>query len=231
MYKKSAKAVVSAVRMLFTSPRTLLLMIAVYVGLLVAVYLFVSTREATISQLVLTLAVVIAAPVLFFVLQAAGVSYTSGSTSLRKMATDGLKLILVSLPVIALTVLAVYGLNKVQSHMTTATTLRHLLIGVVAPLLTIQLWIAVGSGGLRGVVKSLRRVLSGTFAAPSVFVYACGFLIFAVVPYILLNKIVSIQRDWLEFLVFVVRLALSAILILLGWITTIGAISILNRRS
>ena len=58
-------------------------MLGAYAGLLTVVYLFVSTREATIPQLVLTLAVVVAAPVLFFVLQAISVSYTNGPISKR----------------------------------------------------------------------------------------------------------------------------------------------------
>jgi hypothetical protein len=226
MYRESVKAMFSAVRLLFKSPRTLLLMVAGYGGLILAGYLFVSTREATIVQLIITVAVVVAAPGLFFVLQAAGVSYTSGPTSVRKLGMDGLKLTVVSLPLIALTIVGVYGLNKVQSHVTTATTLRYLLVGVIAPLLAIQVWIAVSKGGFRGLAKGLRSV----FAPHSMFVYACGFLIFAVVPYFLLNKTFAIERDWLEFSVLLLRLAVSAALILLGWITTIGALAILNCR-
>src|SRR5262245_42465743 len=122
MYVKSFKAMFSAVRLLLSRPRVLALMIAAYAGLLAAVYLFVSTREATISQLILTLIVVVAAPALFFVLQAVGVSYSDGSTSGRKVILDGLKFIAVSLPLIALTVVAFRSLGKVQSHLTTATT-------------------------------------------------------------------------------------------------------------
>ena len=62
------------------------------------------------------------------------------------------------------------------------------------------------------------------------FVYALGFLIFAVVPYLLLQKTFSIQRSWLEVSVLLVRLALSALLILLGWVTTVGALSILSAK-
>ena len=55
MYRKSASAVFSAVRMLFRSWTTLPLVMAVFAALLLAVYLFVSTREATVAQLVLTI--------------------------------------------------------------------------------------------------------------------------------------------------------------------------------
>ena len=231
MFIKPIKAIFSAVLMLFRNWRASVMMVAAYVGLITAVYLFVVTREATIFQLVLTLVAVITAPALFFVLQAVSVRYADGPGSrslVRKVLVDGAKLIVVSLPVIGLAVAGVYGLNKLQSHATTATTLRYLLIGVVAPLLAIQLWVATSDGGLRRLLKSLRSVLRKTFAPQSVFVYACGFLIFAVAPYFLLYKSVSIQRPWLDLSVMIVRLAASAVLILVGWVTTVGALSILD---
>src|SRR5215210_5528538 len=133
MYTKSFSAMFSAVRLLFKSRRVLLLLLLVWAGLLTAIYLFASTREATIAQLVLTLVVVIAAPALFFVLQAVSVTYADGSVSggrMKKLVTDCLRLIVVILPVVFITLLAVYGLNKVQTYPTLATMLRYLLIGV-----------------------------------------------------------------------------------------------------
>jgi hypothetical protein len=224
----------SAVRLLFKSRRALSILLLAWAGLLTAIYLFASTREATIFQLLLTLVVVIAAPALFFVLQAVSVTYADGQvpgSRVRKIGIDCLKLLVVSLPVLAITLLAVYGLNKIQTHLTLATTLRYLLIGVVAPMLAIQLWIVTTKSGLRSLVKELRGVLSKTFAPQSVFVYGCGFLIFAVVPFLLLQIGASTELPWLELSVLVVRLVASAILILLGWVTTVGALSILSRTN
>lgn len=232
MYIKSFGAMFSAIRVLFKSPRVLLMLVLAWAGLLTAVYVFASTREATIFQLVLTLVAVIAAPALFFVLQAVSVTYAGGAVSgsrLKKLSIDCLKLLVVSLPVLGLTLLAVYGLNKVQTHVTLITTLRYLLIFVVAPMLAIQLWIATTNSDLRSLVRSLRSVVSKTFAPQSVFVYGCGFLIFAVVPFALLHIWPAIERPWLELSVLVVRMTASALLILLGWVTTVGAISILSR--
>jgi hypothetical protein len=231
MYSKSFGAIFSAARLLFKGRRALGLMLASYAGLLAAVYLFVSTREATIFQLSLTLIVVFAAPALFFVFQTLTVSYPRGSVSGRKVTIDCLKLMVVSLPVIALTLLAVYGLSKLQSHLTVATTARYLVLAVIAPLLTIQLWIATSNSGLKSLLRSLRKVATETFAPGSVFVYACGFLIFAVGPYLLLLTTMPIQRPWLELSVLILRLSLSATLIFLGWATTVGALSILSRAS
>ena len=220
MYSSSITAIVSAVRVLFSNRRSLLLMLLVYTGLLAAIYLFVSTREATISQLLLTFITVIVAPALFFVLQAAIVTHGPG------LVKTSLKLLAVTAPVIALTVVAIYGLSKVQTHPTIVTTVRYLLLAVVVPLLIVQLWIAVSNGG----IKSVRSVLPRAFAPQSMFVYACGFLIFAVVPYLLLQKTMPNPRPWVEMSLLVARLALSALLILLGWVTTVSALSVLNAR-
>ena len=219
MYSKSINAIVCAVRSLFSNRRSLLLIVAVYTGLLAAIYLFVSTREATISQLLLTLITVIAAPALFFVLQAIIVGPTS-----RNLMKNSLKLIVVSVPVIALTLVAVYGLNKLETHPTIVTTVRYLLLAVTGPLLVVQLWITV-SNGMR-----LRNVLTRTFAPQSVFVYAIGFLIFAVAPYLLLHKTLTLQRPWFELSLMIVRLTVSALLILFGWVLTVRALSILSVR-
>lgn len=248
MYQKSASAVFSAARMLFRSWTTLPLLLAVYGALLLALYLFVSTREATIWQLVLTFTVMFAAPLLFFLLQAASVNYAAGPSAsglLRKTLHDSLKLIAVSLPVIALTLLALYAVGKLQGRigidpntlqptspntLTTLTVIRYLLIGVVAPLVTIQLWIATSARGLRGVRHGLRETLAGAFAPQSVFVFAFGFLIFAVAPYFLLAQIIPVERAWLEVSLFTARIAISALLVLLGWVVTVGALSILSTR-
>ena len=247
MYLKSASAVWSAVRMLFKSWTTLPLMLVLYAALLLVVYLFISTREATIPQLVLTFTVMFAAPLLFFLLQAASVNYASRPASLlRKALRDCLKFIAVSLPVIGLTMLAIYGIGKLQGRltidpntlqpsspnaMTTLIVLRYLLIAVIAPLVTIQLWIASSTRGLREVIRSLRQTLIGAFAPEAVLVFAFGFLIFAVAPYFLLTQVIPVQRTWLEVSVFTARVVVSALLLLIGWVVTIGALSILSTRT
>lgn len=246
MYRKSASAIFSAVRMLFSKWTTLPLMLAVYGALLLAIYLFISTREATVSQLVLTFAVMFAAPLLFFLLQATSVNYATGSAAVslwRKALRDCLKFIAVSLPVILVTLLAVYLVGKLQgglttdadtsssNTLTTLTVVRYLLMGVIAPLVTIQLWIATSTRGLRKLTRGLRETIAGAFAPQAVLVFAFGFLIFAVAPYFLLTQIIPVERPWLEVSVFTARVVVSALLVLLGWVVTIGALSILSMRS
>ena len=227
MYLKSFATFWTAARSLLMNRRALLLILLTYAALLVAIWLFITTREATIAQLIMTFAVIVAAPALFFLLQALSVNYTSGATA-RRLATGTLKVIVVTLPVIAMTSVAVYGLSKFQSHPTIVTTVRYLLMAVVAPLLAIHFSVA-SSMGLRALLKRLPRVVTRTFAPQSLFIYALGFAIFAVAPYLLLRENITIERPWLEFSVLILRLGLSALLILLGWVTTVGAISLLDR--
>ena len=221
-------AMFSAARLLIRSRRALALILGAYAGLLTVVYLFVSTREATIPQLVLTLAVVVAAPLLFFVLQAISVSYTSGPIS-KQLFRNCFKVTVVTVPVIAITALGVYGLNKVDSLVLLATALRYLLIGVLAPLLAIQLWIAASNS--TRIFSNVLKAAATAFAPQHVVVYVFGFLIFAVAPYLLITQKIPIDKAWLEFALLTLRLSVSALLILLGWVTTVGAISILNRGS
>lgn len=219
-------AMFSAARLLVKSRRALALILCAYAGLLTLVYLFVSTREATIPQLILTLAVGIAAPVLFFVLQAICASYTSEPLS-KKLIRNCFKVTGVTVPVIGITALGVYGLSKLDSLVLLATALRYLLIGVIAPLLAIQLWIAASNS--ERLFRNLRTIAMKAFAPQHVVVYVCGFLIFALAPYLLITQKVATERTWLEFSLLTLRLSVSALLILLGWVTTVGAISILSR--
>lgn len=232
MFSQSIKTALSAIRSLFRSWTTLLLVAVLYGGVLVSGYLFVSTREATILQLAITLSAIVIAPALFFALQAMSVNYTSNAGSMaliKKTARDSLRLLAVTLPVILITAMTVYGLSKINSQPTIVTAVRYLVIGVIAPLLAIQLWIAASHEGLRSLFRHAHRIAARAFAPQSVFVYACGLLVFAVAPYLLIFLHVEIERTWLEVSLLVVRLSIGALLIVLGWVTTVGTLSLLNR--
>lgn len=233
MFTQSIKAALAALRSLVRSWTTLVVVGLLYSGLLVMGYLFVSTREATISQLLITLAAIVIAPALFFALQAVSVNYATNTGAkhlLKTSALDSVRLIVVTVPVILLTVLAVYGLGKINPQQTVVIATRYLLIGVIAPLLAIQLWVAATSQGLRPLLRRVHVIAASAFAPQSVFVYACGVLFFAVAPYLLIFFHVEIERTWLEVTLLVLRLAVSALLILIGWVTTVGTLSILSKQ-
>ena len=234
MFTQSIKAALAALRSLVRSWTTLVVVGLLYSGLLVMGYLFVSTREATISQLLITLAAIVITPALFFALQAVSVNYATNTGAkhlLKTSALDSVRLIVVTVPVILLTVLAVYGLGKINPQQTVVIATRYLLIGVISPLLAIQLWVAAASQGLRPLLRRVHVIAASAFAPQPVFVYACGVLFFAVAPYLLIFFHVEIERTWLEVTLLVLRLAVSALLILIGWVTTVGTLSILSKQS
>ena len=119
MLTETFHSIVTATRKVFTNWRAMLLLAIVYASLLAALYFFLAVREASIGQVVLTFALAILAPLLFFVLQAMVASQTDEATAgslLRRSLTSFWKLILISLPLIALAVLIAYLLSKAQTH-------------------------------------------------------------------------------------------------------------------
>lgn len=124
MLTETFSSIVTAVRKVFANWPALLLVAIVYLGLLVTLYFFVAVREASVVQVVLTFALALLAPILFFVLQAmiaSGFSEDTQPVSAGLLAKRGLtgfwKFMVITLPLIALAILVVYLLAKYQSHL------------------------------------------------------------------------------------------------------------------
>lgn len=119
---RALKAIFAAARRLLKRWRVLAVLAAVYASLLVALFLFVATKEATYWQVMLTLIFAALAPALFFVLQAVIVNYARGETQalalLRRSFRDSCKLALASVPLALAAILCMYLLNKLQSYFT-----------------------------------------------------------------------------------------------------------------
>src|SRR6185295_2484570 len=228
MLTDTFRSITSATRNVFRSWRSMLLIGAVYALLLALLYFFVAIKEATIAQVTLTFAFAIAAPLLFFILQAmiaSGGAKTAESESsagagfiLRRSLSSFWKLLLVTLPLIALAVLIAYLLAKAQNRFGTTlpeavtpsrlaetargahpprpinwklalfSTIRYLFFGLVLPLAAIQLWLATAREGLVSALRRIFALLSRAFAPRSVLIYVVGFLIFAVAPYFILFR-------------------------------------------
>jgi hypothetical protein len=119
MIKESLNALGASTRDALRNWRGLLLLAALYLLLLACVYDFFATGVATGWQLIHGSALVaLAAPVLFFVLQAAAANFAlPGSTAgavARRTPRDFLKVLLLALPLIGLAVLFVYLLGKFE---------------------------------------------------------------------------------------------------------------------
>jgi hypothetical protein len=119
MLKETFQSIATAARTVLKNWKSTLLIAIVYASLLAVLYFFVVIREATFMQVTLTFASAIVAPLLFFVLQAMIASdapESSTGSMLRRALSSFWKLILVTLPLIALAVLIVYLLGKVQAR-------------------------------------------------------------------------------------------------------------------
>jgi len=131
MLTETLHSMATAARNVFRNWPAMLLIALVYASLLALLYFFVALKEATLAQVILTFAFAIIVPLLFFILQAMIANGSarqeateSGGPSeqltaafvLRRSLTSFWKLILISLPLIALAILIAYLLAKAQNH-------------------------------------------------------------------------------------------------------------------
>jgi hypothetical protein len=112
-------------------------------------------------------------------------------------------------------------------------TLRFALLGVVLPLSAIHLWMAVAGSDLRtwidqGAKPFFRRIgsaLATAFGPESVLIYALGLIVFVVLPYTMLFVPFSPKGNKSDFAAFILRLLLTFIFSLIGWVVTISALT------
>lgn len=263
MLTESFQSIASATRQLVRNWSAMIVLAGLYASLIAALYLFASIREASAGQVVLSLVLGITAPFLFFVLQTAGVSQTRDVTVgwlLRDILRNSWKVLAISVPLIALAVLLIYLLGKVQSYLgtdgrelsdvavqyqltasggeqpalkwsqVTLDAARYLVFGFVLPLVAIHLWVASVGSDLLATVKATRNLIVRAFAPHSVLIYAAGWVVFGVIPYLLLFKSTPASRAWLEIALFGVRLLLVFLLTLFGWVITMSALAISARE-
>ena len=175
---------------------------------------------------------------------------------LRESFRNSWKVIAVSLPLIALAVLLTYLLGKAQSYLGTdgrelsdaaaqyqltagndgrpplrwsqliLNSIRYLSLGLVLPLIAIHLWIASVGRDLMGTVRAAKDLIVAAFAPGSVLIYIVGFVLFGVIPYLILVKPTPASSAWMEITFLVIRLLLVFLLTLFGWVVTMGALAI-----
>ena len=162
-----------SMRALLRNIGVLIVFTALYALLLATLYFFIATREATVWQVMITLAGLVVIPAEFFILQAAIIDRTKQQKfNWRGILIDAVKLFLVTIPILLLGWLVWYLLNKWQAHFPPPAppvtlqritpppppvhwptllfaTLRCLLFGVALPLMTIHLWIGVAGTEIR----------------------------------------------------------------------------------
>lgn len=263
MLTESFLSIANAARQLFRNWSAMILLAVLYAGLLASLYLLVTIREASTGQVVVTLTLAVTAPVLFFLLQTASARQTSGpglSALLRESLSRFWKVVVVSVPLIALAIFGFYLLGKLQTYfgsdgqsasgvvqqqwrqdyageqplkwsVVALTTIRYVLIGALLPLWIIHLWIATVHDGILPAIRKSRQLIVRAFAPQSVLIYMAGFLVFGVIPYLLLFKAIPATRAWLEFGLFLGRLGVVFILTLFGWVVTMSALANSGNQS
>ena len=189
---------IETTRALLTNPRALAIFAVLYAVLLATLYGFISIREATVWQVVVTMLFLVLIPLEFFVLQAAILQHSRADKfQWAQLIRDAIKLAVVTIPVILLGFLLIYLVNKLQVrfpvpavaalpvaagppkpaplHLPTVlfATLRFLLLGLVLPLATIHLWIEVTAHDLRtslaGGAKPLLKRIGNALARALAF--------------------------------------------------------------
>ena len=242
----------SAIGTTFANTGALLVFAIIYAFLIVASYIFIWIREATILQVLVTYALMVLIPIGFFTLQAAIINRAiDQKLRWRVILIDALKFLVVSILVLLVAWLLHYLLNKISARYpapapeipppskvaqpTKATvpplhwpslifsTLRFVLWGVAVPLATIHLWIAIAGQGAKFFFRRVGSALARAFSPDSVLIYGLGLIIFFVLPYIILIPTFTINSNKTEFAVFGLRLLLSFAFSLIGWVLTLTA--------
>lgn len=260
MIRNIINAITTATQSLFGNWKTTAAFVVLYAIFVFAVYLFFTTPEARMWQVALTFLLTLLIPVLFFVLQTMGVEYVNGegkfSEWLARVGREFWKPLLISLPVIALTWLAIWGLNTLDTTLTagirdaaasagtdaaykageeriktlalTFTVVSALILYFLVPLFSIHLWIATLRDGFKQTLKGIFRVLYRAFAPRSVLTYLLGFVVFGVLPYYIITMRTPIKSPWLDLTVLGGRIALALLVALIGWVVTVGALALLT---
>jgi hypothetical protein len=157
----------------FTNISALIIFAIIYAALIASSYFFISTREATVGQVVVTYTLMILIPTLFFIFQASIIDRTREQRfRWGTILIDAVKFFIATIPILLIAWLIQYLLNKWQAnhlppviaappsalesrtqpiHWPTLVfaTLRFALLGVVLPLTAIHLWIAAAGSDLR----------------------------------------------------------------------------------
>jgi hypothetical protein len=160
-----------------TNLRALAIFAVLYAVLLISLYGFIATREATVWQVAATLLLLVLVPLEFFVLQSAILNYArEPKFRWAQILRDAIKLAVVSIPILLLAWALWALLNKWQlrfpapqppitfpaaapkvqpTHWPSLifATVRFLLFGVLLPLAAIHLWIEVAGRNVRDAVS------------------------------------------------------------------------------
>src|SRR5262249_47171997 len=206
MLKDVFHSIAAAAQRLFANWVSLLISLLLYAAMIGAIYLFFNIREATATQVALTLILPIAAVALFFMIQAMGLSYVrigvGAGYLLKRSLEDCWRITLASLPLILIALLIVYLFGKADQAFFTQSgaagsmamrwaavavhAVQIFLLYVLLPLIAIHLWIATAREGLAAAFKGVKRVVTRALAPRSLLIYVAICAVFGAIVYFLL---------------------------------------------
>ena len=243
MFRQVMNALTAAARAMKVNPGALALSFALYLAFVAVLYLFVTTPEATVGQLVLTLLLGVVAVALFFILQRVGIGYTAEGVQTKALLRGSLggfwKLFVVSLPIAVLVILGIYAFDRLEHLMTRGTpwpeggfvyervipALRLIYFYIVLPLAAIQLWIAATHEGLGPAFRGIGRHFVKAFAPRTLLTYALVLVVFGAILYVILFTKTPVKSAWLEIGLLGARLTLAGLVIFFGWLLGVGALA------
>jgi len=174
MITANLKRWLESAREVLRNARALAICAGLYVLLLVTLYIFIATREATVWQVLITYAFLVLMPAEFFVLQSAIVEHArTGKFSWRQIFRGAIKLFIATIPIVVIALVFWALLDKFQLHYPAPkavlaeslrgapkpqplhwptvifATIRFLLFAIGLPLATIHLWARVSADDFR----------------------------------------------------------------------------------
>jgi hypothetical protein len=259
MIKDVIESILTAARKIFTNWGALLISFLLYAALHGVLYILITTREATLLQILLTFILPLIALLLFFTLQALGLSYIRIGVGpgylLKRALKDCWKLLLMSLPLILLAWLIVYSIGKAENHLLNQMTgltqtpgfdlrvtisgdwrltalnwARVFLLYFVLPLIAIHLWITTLHEGMGAAIKSIGRSVARAFSPRSMLIYLVVVAFFGAIAYFLFFTKTPVENQWAELWLFGARLAMALVSVFLGWLLTLGSLAELTAR-
>ncbi|MEP7343573.1 MAG: hypothetical protein ABI977_37985 [Acidobacteriota bacterium] len=248
MIKDVFASIGAAARKLLTNFGAVLIALLFYVALWLTGYAFFSTGLATQWQVALNIAILpFLALILFFVLQAMGLSYVrigvGAGYLLKRALKDFWKLLVVSLPLILLAWVLVKLFGYLDTKFLASTTKqasrwpamaatvgRWLLLYGLLPLWAIQLWMTTMREGLAAAFKGIGRCLLRALSPRSVLIYVIVLAVLGALAYFIAFTKTPIQSDWAELWVVGMRFVLALLLPFIAWMLTLGAMAEMASR-
>ena len=185
MITSTLKTWIQTLKTILTNSRALIVFVVLYALLLTTFYFFVSTREATVWQVLVTYLFLILLPAEFFVLQAVIIDYARDlSFDWKRILRHALKIFVVTIPVLLIGWVIWLLVNKLAGRWPAPlpplifdskppkpqplhwpsllfATLRFLLFGVALPLTAIHLWIEASACDIRASFAGGAKVIFG----------------------------------------------------------------------